>query len=164
LAVSWSDNDLKKELVDFFGGGEVKGLVCGQNASKSRNSVGLVSLEVGFFYGGGGCHAASIGVLNDDKGCFAFELFYQVNSGIDIDQVVVGKLFAVKLLKEPFEVAIIASLLVRVFAIAEASTLPDTFFKSGYLKFAVKVLVDGGIVMGGYIEGLSSKTLSIGKV
>jgi hypothetical protein len=78
-------------------------------------------------------------VLDDHKRCVSFKLANQVNRSIDIYQIIVGKLLAIELVKQPIEISEVRSFLMRVFAIAENATFPIALLKGWELEFLVEV-------------------------
>src|SRR5690606_7516273 len=89
------DEYFKEELVQFFSRGKIDRLVGCQYPSESRNSVGGKGFEVGFAHGSCRGHATCIGMLNYHESSLSVKFLYEVDSRVDVDEIIVGKLLAV---------------------------------------------------------------------
>ena len=90
--------------------------------TEGGDGIGLERSEVGLEDGGAGGGSAGVGVLDDDDGGLV-ELADQLPAGVEIDDVVVAKLFALELLGGgdalAAAVGVERGLLVRILAVAE---------------------------------------------
>ena len=84
-------------------------------------------------------------MFQDGKTCI-FEILYQSNSSINIQQVIIGDFLPVQLIKHLFKIAEIKSLLMRIFPIPEPLPLHGTIFEGGIL-IPGEIIMDHGIVM-----------------
>ena len=146
------DDDFKEYLVDFLGRLLVHHPVGDEHASEGRYGVARQSVFPSLEHGGARSQAARVVVLQDGERRLR-ELVNQVYGGVDVEQVVVRDFLAVHLVEQLVQVAVEVALLVRVLAIAQGLGIVGRAAESR--AFApVKVVEDGGVVVGRYAESL----------
>ncbi len=157
------DDDLAEDAGNGLGQVGVDGAVGHDDAAEGRLLVcleGLFPARDEFHLAG---HAAGIGVLEDGHGGL-LKLADQVSGGGDVDDVVVGKFLALKLLEALVEAPVERGLLVRVLAVAQL--LRQRHFQAQALgqadvralgDLALQIGGDGPVVGGGALENLEGE-------
>ena len=56
-------------------------------------------------------------MFDDNKSCFSLKLFHKIDGGVNINEVVIRKFFAIELFEQAVKIAIISSLLMWVFSV-----------------------------------------------
>ena len=75
-------------------GGNIQRLIEGDDATERGHRIGGVGGVVGFQHGRAECHAARIGVLDDDARGSLLERFHAFQRGVGVGDVVVGEFLA----------------------------------------------------------------------
>ena len=112
----------------LFGGCGVDGTIHADHAAEGRDRIAFERAFVGLGQGLAGRGAARVGVL-DDGADGLIEFLREIPGGLQIDDVVVGKLLALQLAgvgdAGAGAVGVHCGLLVRVFAVAQVESLVE---------------------------------------
>ena len=153
-------DDFDEQLVDLLGSLKVDGTVAHQHATESRDGVASQSGEVSLFHGLAAGDATGVVVLEDGEGRLV-ELTDEVETCVEVEQVVVRQLFAVQLLEHRVEVAIEGAFLMRVLTITQGRAF--FFGDTQRLRCVVfrEPVHDSTVVMRADAKGVGGKTTAV---
>ena len=105
----------------------IEHLIHGDNATKRRLAIGRIGALPGLQRRRAQADPTRVGVLDNRqrRPCIGRKLLDQLLDGGNIENIDIGKLFAMQLLKELAEIAIQRGRLVRVFAVAQILRLME---------------------------------------
>ena len=150
-----SDDDFEENLVDFLGRFPVDHGIGDEHASEGRHGVARQGIFPRLQHGGPRSQSAGIVVLQDGEGCF-LEFVDEVDSRVDVQQVVVRDFLAVNLVEHLVQLSVEVALLVRVFAVAQGGGMVGRAAEGRALP-AVEVVEDGRVVVRRHAEGFFGK-------
>ena len=122
----WGGDHFQKKFVHFFGSRGIKVAIYPYDAAEGGYGIALEGAHVGFRNRLPDRKAARVGVFDDGAGRFV-EFLRQVPGALQVDDIVVGKFFALNLLgighAETRTIGVHRRLLVRVLAVAQVAGL-----------------------------------------
>ena len=123
-----SGNGFYEQLGHFFGSSGVHRTVDSNYAAEGRYGITLERFLVGLNQGTAGRCAAGIGVLDNRADCFG-EFLREIPGCLQVNNVVVGKLFALQLTPIRYAgaraIGIHGGFLVRIFSVAQIQILVE---------------------------------------
>src|SRR5690606_27643365 len=98
-------------------------------------------------------YPAGVCVFDDREDVFVSEFTDEMNSGIDIHQVVVREFLSIQLPEQAGQVAVVCSLLMRVLAISKGTAVGNALFERRNASVSVEIGENRRIVVRCYIKG-----------